>query len=276
VGGRLAVFARRPAPVQVSWLGYSGTTGLAEIDYVLADPIVAPPGEEKLFTEKVWRLPDSYLCYTPPAAMPTVAPLPAAANGFVTFGSFNNLNKVNDKTLELWGRLLDRVPNARLAFKAGALRRPEATDALRARFAGVGGDPARLHFLPYEADFADHLAAYGAIDIGLEPFPYNGTTTTCEALLMGVPVLTLRGDRFIAHVGESLLTSAGLTDGIAADPEAFLAKAAALAADLAGLGSLRKTLRARLLASPLCDGRRFADNLTAAFEAMWQVRCAAN
>jgi len=190
-GARLAVFAHRPAPLQVSWLGYSGTTGLTEIDYILADPVVAPPGEENLFTEKVWRLPDSYLCYAPPAAPPDVAPLPAAANGFVTFGSFNNLNKVNDKTLALWARLTALVPNARLAFKAGALRRPEAADELRRRFAGAGGDAARLLLLPYAEDFADHLAAYRAIDVGLDPFPYNGTTTTCEALLMGVPVLTL-------------------------------------------------------------------------------------
>jgi predicted O-linked N-acetylglucosamine transferase (SPINDLY family) len=275
-GSRLAVFARRPAPVAVSWLGYSGTTGLAEIDYILADSIVAPPGEEDRFTERVWRLPDSYLCYSPPEAAPAVAPLPAAANGFVTFGSFNNLNKVNDKTLALWARLIARVPDARLAFKAGALRRPEAADALRERFAAVGGDPARLHFLPYETDFADHLAAYRAIDIGLDPFPYNGTTTTCEALLMGVPVLTLKGDRFIARVGESLLTSAGLTDWIAADAEVFLAKAAAFAADPAALAALRQSLRARVRASPLCDGQRFAGNLTAAFEAMWQARCAAD
>jgi predicted O-linked N-acetylglucosamine transferase (SPINDLY family) len=275
-GGRLGAFALRPAPVQVSWLGYSGTTGLAAIDYVLADPIVAPPTEEKLFTEKLWRLPDSYLCYTPPKAAPAVAPLPAAANGFVTFGSFNNLNKVNDKTLELWARLLARVANARLAFKAGALRRPEAETALRARFEAAGGDPGRLLVLPYAEAFADHLAAYGAVDIGLDPFPYNGTTTTCEALLMGVPVLTLKGDRFIAHVGESLLTSAGLAGWIAADAEEFVAKAAVFAADPAGLAALRQGLRARFLASPLCDGPRFAENLTAAFEAMWQARCAAD
>ena len=274
-GARLAVFARKPAPVQVTWLGYSGTTGLAEIDYVLADPVVAPPGEETLFTEKVWRLPDSYLCYSPPANMPEISPLPAAQNGFITFGSFNNLNKVNDRTLRLWADVLAEVPNSRLAFKGGALRRPEAEGELRARFAAVGGDPARLVILPYEDDFASHLAAYRAVDIGLDPFPYNGTTTTCEALLMGVPVLTLRGDRFIAHVGESILTTAGLPEWVAESPEDFVARAAAFAGDLKALAPFRQNLRPRFLASPLCNAPRFARNLEAAFGAMWRLHCEA-
>lgn len=271
-GARLAVFARRAAPMQVTWLGYSGTTGLAEIDYVLADPVVAPPDEEALFTEKVWRLPDSYLCYSPSANPPEIAPLPASRNGFVTFGSFNNLNKVNDKTLHLWAAVLAAVPESRLAFKGGALRRPEAENELRARFAAAGGDPARLEILPYEDDFAGHLAAYRAIDIGLDPFPYNGTTTTCEALLMGVPVLTLKGDRFIAHVGESILTTAGLPGWVAESPDDFVARALAFAADMEALATLRQNLRRRFLASPLCDAPRFARNLEAAFEGMWQLR----
>jgi protein O-GlcNAc transferase len=272
-GGRLAVFARKPAPVGVSWLGYSGTTGLAAIDYILADSIVAPPGEENLFTEQVWRLPDSYLCYSPPADPPAVAPLPARANGGVTFGSFNNLNKVNHRTLGLWARALAAVPGSRLAFKAGALRRPEAADELRARFAAAGGDAGRLVLLPYEDTFDGHLAAYRAVDIGLDPFPYNGTTTTCEALLMGVPVLTLKGDRFIAHVGESILATTGLTDWVAADPADYVAKAAAFAADLDALAGLRQSLRPHFLASPLCDAPRFARNLEMALEEMWRRRC---
>jgi predicted O-linked N-acetylglucosamine transferase (SPINDLY family) len=273
-GARLPVFIRKPAPVQVSWLGYSGTTGLAEIDYVLADAIVAPPEEQALFAEQVWRLPDSYLCYSPPADLPEIAPPPLLANGFVTFGSFNNLNKVNDVTLGLWVRLLAAVPGSRLAFKGGALRRPKAADELRARFADLGGDPDRLLLLPYEEGLAGHLAAYRAVDIGLDPFPYNGTTTTCEALLMGVPVLTLRGDRFIAHVGESILRTVGLPDWIATDPADFVARAAAFAEDLKALAALRQSLRPRFLASPLCDAPRFAKNLEAAFSEMWRLHCA--
>jgi predicted O-linked N-acetylglucosamine transferase (SPINDLY family) len=166
------------------------------------------------------------------------------------------------------------VPTARLALKATALRRPEAGDEVKARFAAAGVEADRLKFLGYEAEARHHLAAYREIDLGLDPFPYNGTTTTCEAMVMGVPVLTLRGDRFIAHVGESLNRAVGLDDWVAADAEDFVHKAVAIAADLPRLAALRAGLRPRLIASPLCDAPRFARHLEAAFRGMWRHWCA--
>ncbi|HVW92926.1 MAG TPA: hypothetical protein VHB74_09985, partial [Devosia sp.] len=268
-----AVFALKSAPVTVSWLGYSGTTGLPTMDYILADEIVAPASEARLFTEQIIRLPNSYLCYTPEPNAPAVSALPALENGHVTFGSFNNINKVSDGTVALWARLLAAVPAAQLALKGAVLRRPEAGDELAARFAAHGIGRERLKLLPYEPEMAGHLGAYAHVDIGLDPFPYNGTTTTCEAMLMGVPVLTLRGDRFIAHVGESLLRSAGLAEWIADDEDQYVAKAVAFAADLPRLARLRAQLRAQLLASPLCDAPRFARDFEAAMREIWRRWC---
>ena len=272
---RLGLLARKPAPVAVTWLGYSGTTGLAAIDYVLADRWVVPVAEEALYAERVWRLPDSYLCFTPSTDVEPVSPLPALANGYVTFGSFNNLNKVTDRALALWGRLLAAVPESRLMLKSTVLRRPGAPDETRERCVAAGIPAERLTLLPYQAAAKDHLAAYRDIDIGLDPFPYNGTTTTCEAMLMGVPVLTLRGDRFIAHVGESLNRTMGLDAWVAADADEFIARAVAFAGDLPGLAALRQGLRPRLIGSPLCDAPRFARHLEEAFGGMWRRWCLA-
>ena len=192
----------------------------------------------------------------------------------VTFGSFNIVSKLSDGTVALWSRVLHAVPRSRLMLKAGPLGDPDTADAMRARFARHGVPAERLMLVGRIADAGGHLGAYGKVDIGLDPFPYNGTTTTAEALWMGVPVLTLRGDRFIAHVGESMLTSAGLEPWIAADADAYVEKAAAFAADLSALAALRSNLRRQLVDSPLCDGPRFARNLEAAWRGMWRHWCA--
>ncbi len=271
---RLPVFALRPAPVQMSWLGYSGTTGVAEIDYVLGDRFVTPPGEELQFVEAPWRMPDSYLCWSPPQLDVAVGSLPAQRNGHVTFGSFNNISKLSGATVALWSRVLDAVPGSRLLLKAGPLGEPAVAAATRQRFAGHGISEERLTLIGRVAEAAGHLSSYGEVDIGLDPIPYNGTTTTAEALWMGVPVLALRGDRFIAHVGESMLTSAGLPEWVAANEDDYVRRAKSFAADPAGLSLLRAQLRAQLVASPLCNGKRFARNLEAAWRGMWQRWCA--
>lgn len=271
---RLLVFARKPAPVTVTWLGYSGTTGVGAIDYILADRFVAPPVAANQFTEAVWRMPDSYLCFSPPEA-PPVATLPALSNGYVTFGSFNNINKLSRATLALWARVLEALPNSRLLIKNRPLDTPATADKLRAAFAAAGADASRIELVGFIKEGAGHMGAYGRIDIGLDPFPYNGTTTTCEALWMGVPVLTLAGDRFIARVGESLLHSAGLPDWVAASEDDYVAKAVRFAADLRQLAALRASLRPQMAASPLCDAPRFAANLEAAFRGMWMAWCEA-
>ena len=266
---RLPVFAWRPAPVQLAWLGYFASTGLAAIDYILADQQVLPAGEESHFVERPWRMPDCYLCFTPPADEIGVGPLPMLSTGSVTFACFNRLSKLNDGVLALWSRVLQAVPGSRLLLKAKELLEPSARQATLARFAAHGIEPGRIlveGFTPR----ADYLANYRRADIALDPFPFPGGTTTVEALWMGVPVLTRRGNRFLSHAGESLLHTTGLEHWIADDDDDYVAKAQAYAHDQSGLAACRAGLRQQLLASPLCDAPRFAAHLDAALHGMWR------
>lgn len=270
---RLPMFAFRPAPVQASWLGYFATTGLAEIDYVIADRHVVPSGEEAQFVEKIWRLPDSYLCFTLPEHPVAVAPLPALATGGVTLGCFNNHKKLNDGVIALWARVLRAVPTARLLLKNHQLNETTVRRDTLARFAAHGIDEMRL-VLEGPSPREQYFAAYHRVDFALDPFPYPGGTTSVEGLFMGVPVLTRRGDRFLAHLGEMVLQTVGLPEWIAADDDDYVARAVAFAADPPALAALRAGLRERVVASPLADAPRFASHLTSALEAMWQARVA--
>lgn len=270
---RLSMFAMRPAPVQVTWLGYSGTTGVPEIDYIIGDAFVIPANEEPQLVETPWRMPDSYLCFTPPKDDVDVGPLPALAAGHITFGSFNNLGKLSEGTLALWARVLNVVPGSRLLIKSPPLSDPRVTRENAARFLRHGIDADRVTFAGRIPGYATHLDAYNRVDIALDPFPYNGTTTSAEALWMGVPVLSLRGNRFIGHVGESMLVSAGLSDWVATDPDDYLRKVVSFTTNLTELAQLRARLRSQMLASPLCDSERFARNLVDAFRGMWQAKC---
>jgi predicted O-linked N-acetylglucosamine transferase (SPINDLY family) len=268
VHNRLPVFAWKPAPVQVSWLGFFGTTGLAAMDYVLGDPHVLRAGEEAHFVEKLWRLPDSYLCFTPPEQNVQVGPLPSLANGHMTFGYFGKLTKVTDHVICVWSRLLDAVPGSRLLLKAHQLGADDARRMTASRFAAHGIDATRL-VLEGGSPRDEYLAAYNKVDIMLSPFPYPGGTTTAEGLWMGAPVLAMQGDRFVTHICESLLHAAGLAEWIARDEADYIAKAAAFAGDPQRLATLRAGLREQVLNSPLCDARRFARNLEAVFQGMW-------
>jgi len=269
---RLPVFAWKPAPVQVSWLGYFATTGVPGMDYFLGDPHVCPDGEENHFSETLRRLPDTYYCFTPPHLNIQPSPLPARANGFITFGCFNRLAKMGDAVVETWSRILAALPDSRLLLKAAEFDDDRQRQAIRERYAACGIALERLLFegnTPREA----YLAAYHGVDIALDPFPYPGGTTTAEGLWMGVPALTLRGDRFIGHQGETILRNVSLPDWIAVDRNDYVARAIRLASDLDGLAALRDGLRARLLASPLCDAPRFAGNFVVALRGMWQTWC---
>lgn len=270
---RLPVFAWRPAPVQASWLGYFASTGLASIDYVLGDPHVLPAGSEAQFVETLWRLPDSYLCFTPPADQVAVGPLPMLAQQHVTFGCFNHLMKMNDAVVAVWARVLHAVPGSRLFLKAAQLDAAFARETTVRRFAAHGIGAQRL-ILEGRSPRNEYFAAYNRVDIALSPFPYPGGTTSVEGLWMGVPVLCRRGDRFLSNICTSMLHSAGLPDWIAEDNDDYVAKAVAFAHDRERLAALRGALRASMLASPLCDAARFARNLEAAFEGMWQARVA--
>ena len=269
---RLPVFAWKPAPVQASWLGYQGTTGVAAIDYVIADPWAVLPEDERYLTEKVWRLPETLWCMTPPIDQP-VGPLPALASKQFTFGCLNNLDKLNDSVVGVWARILSALPGSRLVLKDKQLAHAATRERIAGLFRRHGVDPRRLLMLG-PTSRAEHLATCNRIDIALDPFPYTGATTTVECLWMGVPVLTLAGDRFIARQGVSLLMNAGLPDWIAVDEDDYVAKALAHAADLPRLATLRAGLRAEVLASPLFDARRFATHFTAALRAMWRLWCA--
>jgi predicted O-linked N-acetylglucosamine transferase (SPINDLY family) len=275
-GQRMLLFASRPAPVQVSWLGYPNTTGLAAMDYRLTDAIADPEGESDRFhTETLVRLPAGFLCYGPPADSPPVAEPPSVRAGHVTFGSFNNLSKLTPSVIALWAQLLDRCPGARLALKSFGLAGESVRQALRERFAVHGIASERLEIYGPEPSFAGHLGRYGAIDIALDTFPYNGTTTTCEALWMGVPVVTLAGRTHVSRVSSSILHRVGLDELVASTREGYLATAAGLARDCARLAELRESMRARLRTSPLLEAASFTAHVESAYREMWRRWCLA-
>lgn len=269
---RLLAFARKPAPVQASWAGYVGTTGLSAMDYLISDERETPTGCDAECVEAVVRMPHCYVCFAPPPYAPDVGPLPASKAGFVTFGCFNNLTKINPSVVALWSQLLSRLPEARLVLKTHQFDDARMRSRYAELFASHGTDPARVALLgksPHRA----LLQEYNGIDIALDPFPYSGGLTTLESLWMGVPVVTKRGDRFAARHTASHLTAVGLPELIAPDDAGYVATACALAQDLSGLAAIRAGLRARMAASPLCDGPRFARDLETAYRAMWRRWC---
>lgn len=273
-GNRLAVFARKPAPVQVTWLGYPNTTGLAAMDYRITDPVADPPGQaDKFYVERLVRLPDGFLCYRPPDDAPDVAPLPMAAKGNLTFVSFNNLSKVTTEVIKVWARILEAVPGSELLMKCQSFTCPEVRRRYLSLFEQESIESGRLSLISRSPSTADHLAMYGRADIALDSFPYNGTTTTCEALWMGVPVVVLRGDRHAARVGASLLSQVGLDSLISEDADEYVEKAVTLANDITRLETLRKEMRTRMQDSMLSDAKGFAGNMETAFQTMWNEWC---
>ena len=235
----------------------------------IADRFHAPPGSDGLYGERLVRLPGDYICYAPPPDAPAVTPLPALARGHVTFGCFNTLAKVNVEVLGVWAELLQRVPRARLVLQARAFDDAVVRDRFAALFAGRGVEPARLD-LRGGASPGEVLAAYGEIDLALDPFPYSGGVTTCEALWMGVPVITLGGGLAAVSHSTSHLCHAGLGDWIADSAAGYVARAVQWAEDLPALSRLRATLREQLAASPLCDAAGFTRGLEATFLEMWR------
>ena len=274
---RLRVFARKPAPIQVTWLGYPNTTGLSSIDYRLVDDITDPESVCDTFaSETLMRLQGGFLCYDPVADAPQPALPPSLTTGGVTFGSFNNPAKISNATLDVWAALLVRRPDARLLLKGLPFADADTRASLLARLGERSVAAERIELIAWSPSPADHLALYHRVDIALDTFPYNGTTTTCEALWMGVPVVVRRGDRHASRVGASLLSQIDLTDFIASSAEEYVEIALRLANDPARLSDLRHSLRPRMAASSLCDGRTFARKIEAAFRIMWQQWCEAS
>ncbi|MDO9706974.1 O-linked N-acetylglucosamine transferase, SPINDLY family protein [Paracraurococcus lichenis] len=272
-GGRPGLVPRKPAPVIVKWVGMQNASmGLDGLDWMLTDQWETPSGYERFYTERLLRLPDGYVCYAPPPAAPEVVPLPALARGHITFGCFNNLAKVTPRVLDAWARILAALPEARLVLRTHALGERATATRVRDRLArhGLPSDRVALEGgVPHQA----LLAAYGGIDIALDPFPYTGGLTVCEALWMGVPVVTLAGDSFCGRHALSHLSNTGLADWAAADEAAYVALAIDRARDLPGLAALRAGLRARVAASPLTDAPRFGRALSAALRRAWRNWC---
>ncbi|MBN2427665.1 MAG: tetratricopeptide repeat protein [Deltaproteobacteria bacterium] len=268
---RLPMFAWKPAPVQASWLGYFATTGLPEIDYFLADEVGVPETQRANFTETLWYLPDTRLCFSAPELDLPVAPLPALENGYITFGCFQMLTKVGDAVLGTWNAVLNALPTARLRWQCAQFNDQEVVAQTFERLQRVGIDPARVK-LHGSMSRADYLASHAEADMILDTFPYPGGTTTCEALWMGVPTLTLAGDTLLSRQGASLLTAAGLEDWIAASEAEYIDKAVAKASELQKLAFLRAELRSQVLESPLFDASRFAHNFEDALWAMWRKK----
>lgn len=269
---RLLVFAKKPAPVQVTWLGYWETTGLRAIDYILCDEYGVLNEEAKYFTETPWFLPHTRLCFSSPNASVEVAPLPAHTAGFVTFGCFNDLVKMTDDVVRVWAKILDRIPSARLILKSKSLGEPEIRASVIRRFSTHGVSEARL-LLEGASPYLEYLATYNRIDIALDPFPFPGGTTSVQGLWMGVPMITLRGDRIISRQGEAIMHNLGLAEWVAESEEDYVNLAVNWAASLDQLALLRSQLRNKLEKSPLCNTQEFAKNLEDAFKQMWVKFC---
>jgi protein O-GlcNAc transferase len=268
---RLLVFARKPAPVQVTWNGYANTTGMSAIGYRVSDAYADPPGTtEHLHTERLVRLPGIYMAFRPPGDSPPVGELPCERTGYVTFASFNALAKITPHVVALWARILSAVPAARLMMATVPMG--SARERVAQMFAEQGVDTARLE-LHGRLPFQEFLALHQRADIALDPFPFHGTTTTCHTLWMGIPVITRAGASHVSRVGVSMLSNLGLARLIAQSDDEYVEIARSLAADLPGLNSLRRSLRNRLLGAPNTDGLRLTRHLECAYRDMWRAWC---
>jgi len=272
-GNRVLLFALKPAPIQVSWIGYLTTTGLSTMDYKIVDNYTDPRGlNEQFYTEELIRLPESFLCYLPDKDSPKVKNLPALLAGHITFGSFNNFAKVTSEVFTLWAKILNELPDSHLLLKGKSFHDKAtcqyATDVFTRR--GIAAE--RITLQPSDPS-PKHLESYNLVDIGLDTFPFNGAATTCEALWMGVPVITLAGTAYHSSVGISLLSNVGIAELIAKTPDEYIEIAINLAADIDKLQSLRKNLRDMMAKSPLCDVKRFMINLEKCYRLTWKNWC---
>jgi len=269
---RVYVLAHKPAPIQLTWLGYPDTTGMSQVDYRITDSIADPPGAEKFYTEKLYNLPDGFLCYGPGDRMPPMAPLPAIQNEHITFGAFNESGKINPVVIDLWSRILNATPDSTLLLKFKAGRDDEACQMYLNQFEKAGISPDRITIGGW-LSLQNHLKLYNRVDISLDTYPYNGTTTTCQSLLMGVPVISLVGEHHMSRVGLSILTRLGLEFFAASTPNEYVSKACALAAKPDALAKIRASMRERMAYSPLCNRDLFTHNIEQAYRKMWHRWC---
>ena len=269
---RMLLFARKPAPIQVSWAGYVGTTGLSSMDYLLSDIHSTPEDEDKYYSEKVIRMPDGWLCYDPPDYAPEIGPLPFKQNGRVTFCSFSNPGKINQEVISVWAAIMNAVPNSCLLIKYSGIDTATNIERLTAMFAAKGINKSRL-VLEGQSPHINLLARYNDVDIALDTFPYSGGLTTYEALWMGVPLITVPGDTFASRHSKSHLTTVGLPELIAKNTDDYIRLAVELAGNAERMAELRTGLRSWMANSPICDGEKFSDNFTAIMRKIWQDWC---
>lgn len=273
-GNKLPLFAWQPAPVQASWLGYWATTGIQAMDYVLVDPTGVPVEHQAQFTEAVQYLPDTRMCFTAPEQAPEVAPLPALHNGYITFGCFQNMTKVSNEVLKLWAEVMQALPDAKLRWQSKSFADANIIKAMHQRFQNCGIAPARVTLLGKVTREA-YLEGYAEVDMVLDSFPFTGGTTTCEALWMGVPTLTLEGNTMIARQGASMMSAAGLADWVVHSKSDYVAQALRFAHDTKHLTALRAGLRTQVQHSALMDAKRFAQHMEEALRSMWQHKAPA-
>ena len=272
-GNRMRTMAMQPAPLLLKWVGgLINTTGLSAIDYLLSDNIESPPGEDAFYTEKLIRLPDDYICFTPPEYVPEIGNLPALENGHITLGCFNNPTKINEVVLTEWARIMHELPNSRLLLKGMQYNSEDLCQQVRAIMAEQGIEAERL-LIEGPSPHRELLQTYNRIDIALDPWPYSGGLTTCEAFLMGVPVVSLPGPTFAGRHSATHLVNAGMPELVVDSWDEYRARVLELASDLDSLSTIRRHLREVLLQSPVCDGPRFAKNFTIAMRAIWQRYC---
>jgi predicted O-linked N-acetylglucosamine transferase (SPINDLY family) len=265
---RMSLFGQRAAPVQATFLGYPGSTGVPNIDWLVADAVVAPPGSESLFSEQVLRLPGSVFCYAPEADYPYPAYGQAHAERPLTFGSFNNVPKLTPHTLRLWAQVLQQVPGARLLLKAPSFKDLGAVEVFTQRFAALGIPAERLEFRG-PVGLTDMMAEYADVDIALDTLPYNGGTTSLQAMWMGVPVVALAGHNFVSRMGASFMSAAGLTDWVAATDDEYVQIAVTKARDRQALLKLKQGLRERLQACPAWSIDQYTRDFEGALRQMW-------
>ncbi|KAL3695350.1 hypothetical protein R1sor_009426 [Riccia sorocarpa] len=270
---RLGVMACRPAPIQATWIGYPNSTGLPTIDYRFTDALADPPNTKQKHVEELVRLPGSFLCYTPSAETGAVVETPAISNGFITFGSFNNLAKITPRVMKVWARILCAIPTARLVVKCKPFCCDSVRDGFLAKLEELGVESLRVDLLPLILLNHDHMQAYSLMDISLDTFPYAGTTTTCESLYMGVPCVTMAGRVHAHNVGVTLLHQVGLERLVAKTEDEYVSKSIELASDVNALNTLRLGLRERMVKSHLCDGRNFVAGLESTYRTLWHRYC---
>ena len=255
-------------------IGYVTTTGLKTIDYRLTDAWCDPPElGDGGHSESLWRLPSGFNCYAPPRGLPEPGPAPCLEGQGTTFGSFNNLDKISDQVIAIWSLILRSTPRSRLFMKTRGLAEKAIRERLYSRFAAGGVEPERIELVEWSTTLAEHYDCYRRVDIALDPFPYNGTTSTCDALMMGVPVIALRGDRHAARVSTSILARLGLQGLSATGEDGYVSRAIDLAGRPKVIDTLRQGLRQRLATSPLCDAAGYTRSLEEAYRSMWRRHC---